>query len=76
MANDRFDMRRPGVFRTKLMETVRVPGEGSPLMMGPQPNPDFVRVDQTPQEQRCTFNANFPRFDLLDVQNLPNRKRV
>ena len=36
-------------WRQRLTETVAVPGEGSPLMMGPRPNPDFVRVDQTPQ---------------------------
>jgi hypothetical protein len=77
MSYDRFDIRRPGVFKTRLMETTRMPG-GPENMIYPyrDPPPDFVRVDQTPAEARCTRESNYPRFDLLDVHNLPNRKRV
>lgn len=77
MAHDRFDIRRPGVFKTKLTESVGLPGGDatSPSPYRPTP-PDFVRVDQTPDEARATNNANYPRYDLLDVHNLPNRKRV
>lgn len=77
MSNDRFDIKRPGVWNTKLTETVSATGEGAMLMISSRPQqPVTVRVDQTPDEARCTRNSNYPRYDWLDVHNLPNRKRV
>ncbi len=34
-----------------------------------------VAVDMTPGEALCTRMSNYPRYDLLDTQNLPPRVR-
>lgn len=76
MANDRFDISRHGVFKTRVAETVRDPGQGFAPFIEERTTPATVRVDQTPDEARATRNANYPRYNWLDVNNLPNRKRV
>lgn len=76
MANDRFDLKRPDVFKTRITETVQAPGQGFAPFIEERTTPPTVRVDQTPDEARATRNANYPRYNWLDVQNLPNRKRV